>query len=71
MRAGGASVPAGGPIGRIGAIDRGDNDGGATSPGPEYDLLDRGTAYGMPPRGAAPGVDMRPPVRGDGSPEPG
>src|SRR5262245_15136645 len=69
MRAGGAIVPAGGPIGRIGAIDRGDGAGGAVIPVPGYDPLDRGTAYGMPPRGAAPGDAIRPPERGDGLPE--
>jgi len=68
MRAGAAIVPAGGPIGRIGAIDRGGDDGGAEIPGPEYEPLERGTAYGMLPRGRVPGEDIVPPERGDGSP---
>jgi hypothetical protein len=39
-------------------------------PGPEYEPLDRGTAYGALPRGTAPGDVIRPPDPGDGGPYP-
>jgi hypothetical protein len=67
-RIAGADMPGGGPIEPIGA-DRG-AEGTPEKPGPEREPLARGTADGTPERGAAPGADMRPPDRGEPSPEP-